>query len=100
MLPVVPPAVVPSTEIDARNVKLTLTEDLPLVEWSCRTLLYRTQEQLHGLLRNFPNRAVAAILRFFIFPRGRTYFAPSDDLGQEIVELIINPTPTREAFAD
>src|SRR5688572_4529632 len=74
-------------------------EDLPLVVWSCRTLLYKTQEQLHGLLRNFPNRFVAAILRFFIFPRGRTYSAPSDVLGQEIVELMINPTATRERLA-
>ena len=75
-------------------------DDLPLVEWACRTLLYKTQEQFHGLLRNFPNRFVAAILRFFIFPRGRTYSAPSDELGQQIVELIINPTPTRERLAD
>jgi acyl-CoA dehydrogenase len=75
-------------------------DDLPLVEWSCRTLLYRTQEQLHGLLRNFPNRVVAALLRFAIFPRGRTYSAPSDELGQEIVELIINPSPTRERLTD
>jgi acyl-CoA dehydrogenase len=75
-------------------------EDLPLVEWSCRTLLYKTQEQFHGLLRNFPNRWVAALSRFFIFPRGRTYSSPSDELGQEIVELIINPTPTRERLAD
>jgi len=74
-------------------------EDLPLVEWSCRTLLYKTQEQFHGLLRNFPNRWIAALLRFFIFPRGRTYFAPSDMLGQEIVELMINPTATRERLA-
>jgi acyl-CoA dehydrogenase len=74
-------------------------EDLPLVEWACRKLLYQTQEQLHGLMRNFPNRWVAALLRFAIFPRGRTYFAPSDALGQEIVELIINPTPTRERLA-
>jgi acyl-CoA dehydrogenase len=71
-------------------------DDLPLVEWSCRSLLYKTQEQLHGLLRNFPNRIVAALLRFAIFPRGRTYSAPSDELGQQIVELIINPTATRE----
>ncbi len=74
-------------------------EDLPLVEWACRTLLYKTQEQFHGLLRNFPNRWVAAILRFIIFPRGRTYSAPSDELGQQIVELMINPTPTRERLA-
>lgn len=28
-------------------------EDLPLVEWACRDLLYRNQEQLHSMLRNF-----------------------------------------------
>jgi acyl-CoA dehydrogenase len=74
-------------------------EDLPLVEWSCRTLLYKTQEQFHSLLRNFPNRWVAALLRFLIFPRGRTYFAPSDALGQEIVELMITPSTTRDRLA-
>jgi acyl-CoA dehydrogenase len=74
-------------------------EDLPLVEWSCRNLLYRTQEQFHGLLRNFPNSWVAAVLRFFIFPRGRTYSSPSDELGQQIVELMINPSATRERLA-
>jgi acyl-CoA dehydrogenase len=74
-------------------------EDLPLVEWACRTLLYRTQEQFHSLLRNFPSRGLAALLRFAIFPRGRTYSAPSDELGQEIVELLINPTATRERLA-
>jgi len=40
------------------------------------------------------------VLRFFIFPRGRTYSSPSDELGQQIVELMINPTPTRERLAD
>jgi acyl-CoA dehydrogenase len=73
--------------------------DLPLVQWSCRTLMYRTQEQLHGLLRNLPNRWVATLLRFAIFPLGRTYSSPSDELGQQIVELIINPTATRERLA-
>jgi acyl-CoA dehydrogenase len=75
-------------------------DDMPIVEWSCRTLLYRAQEQFHGLLRNFPNRTVAALLRFLIFPRGRTYSSPADELGQQIVELIINPTPTRERLTD
>ncbi|HEY8520372.1 MAG TPA: acyl-CoA dehydrogenase [Gammaproteobacteria bacterium] len=75
-------------------------EDFPLVEWACRTLLYRTQEQLHGLLRNFPNRFVAALLRFAIFPRGRTYSAPSDELCQQIAELMMSPTAVRERLAD
>lgn len=75
-------------------------EDLPLVEWACRTLLYRTQEQLHSLLRNFPNRFVAALLRVAVFPRGRTYSAPSDELCQKIAELMINPTDARRRLAD
>ncbi|TVT56368.1 MAG: acyl-CoA dehydrogenase [Sedimenticola thiotaurini] len=70
--------------------------DLPLVEWACRSLLYDAQEQLHGLLRNFPNRWVAALLRLFIFPRGRTYSSPSDELGLQIVELIMKPSETRD----
>jgi acyl-CoA dehydrogenase len=70
--------------------------DLPLVEWACRSLLYQAQEQLHLFLRNFPNRPAAAIMRLLIFPRGLTYFPPSDRLGRDIVELIMNPTAARE----
>jgi len=74
-------------------------DDLPLVEWSCRILLYRAQEQLHSLLKNLPNRPVALLLRVLIFPRGRTFSSPSDALGRKIVESIINPTPTRKRLA-
>ena len=74
--------------------------DLPLVEWSCRTLLYRAQEQLHSFLRNLPNRWVAAALRIAIFPRGRMFSSPSDKLTQQVAELIINPTDTRMRLAD
>ena len=74
--------------------------DLPLVEWSCRTLLYTAQEQLHGFLRNFPNRWLAALMRLVIFPRGRTYFAPSDRLGHKIVEQLMVPCESRERLAD
>jgi acyl-CoA dehydrogenase len=73
-----------------------LPEDLPLVEWACRSLLYQAQEQLHLFLRNFPNRPLAALMRLLIFPRGLTYFPPSDRLGRDIVELIMNPTAARE----
>ena len=53
-------------------------EDLPIVEWACRDLLYTAQEQLHGFLRNFPNAFLAGVMRALIFPRGLTYFAPGD----------------------
>jgi len=73
--------------------------DLPLVEWSCRTLLYKAQEQLHDFLRNFPNRFIAGAMRFVIFPRGRTYFAASDRLGRAIVEPLMMPSATRDRLA-
>jgi acyl-CoA dehydrogenase len=70
--------------------------DLPLVEWACRSLLYQAQEQLHLFLRNFPHRPLAAFMRFLIFPRGLTYFPPSDRLGRDIADLVMNPTAARE----
>ncbi|MDG2107094.1 MAG: acyl-CoA dehydrogenase [Woeseiaceae bacterium] len=74
--------------------------DLPLVEWSIRTLMYQAQEALHSFLRNFPNRFVAALLRFFIFPRGRTYSAPSDEISGKIVNLITTPGESRERLSE
>jgi acyl-CoA dehydrogenase len=71
-------------------------EDLPIVEWSCRHLLYRAQEQLHDFLRNFPNRWLAALMRALIFPRGRTYFSPSDRLGAQLAELAMTCGPSRD----
>jgi acyl-CoA dehydrogenase len=75
-------------------------EDVPLVEWACRNLLYRAQEQLHAFLRNFPNRFLAGFMRFFIFPRGQTYHAPSDPLGQKIVDAILRSTQTRDRITN
>ncbi len=75
-------------------------EDLPVVEWACRHLLYYAQEQLHGLLRNFPNRSLAALMRVLIFPRGRIYSAPADRLGRTVAALVTNPTQARERLGE
>jgi acyl-CoA dehydrogenase len=71
-------------------------EDLPIVEWACRTLLYRAQEQLHSFLRNFPNALIGGAMRFFVFPRGLTYSAPGDRLGRKLAELVTNATEARD----
>lgn len=71
-------------------------DDLPLVEWACRTLLYKAQDQLHAFLRNFPNRFLAGFMRFFIFPRGQTYHAPQDRLGRDIVEQMLHTSMPRD----
>ena len=75
-------------------------EDLPIVEWACRSLLYDAQEQLHGFLRNFPNRLLAGLMRALIFPRGRVYSAPHDRLGRQVAALVTAPTQARERLGD
>ena len=71
-------------------------EDLPIVEWACRNLLYHAQEQLYGFVRNFPNRFLGGVLRAFILPRGRAYSAPGDRLGRKVAALVTAPTEARE----
>jgi acyl-CoA dehydrogenase len=61
--------------------------------------MYRAQESLHAFLLNFPNRPVAWFLRFFIFPRGRTYKTPADEIGRRLVELITTPGESRERLS-
>jgi acyl-CoA dehydrogenase len=70
--------------------------DQPIIEWACRHLLYQAQEQLHDFLRNFPNRLLAGLMRALIFPRGRTYFAPSDRLSAQLAELAMTTGEVRE----
>jgi len=74
-------------------------DDLPLIEWACRSLLYQAQEQLHLFLRNFPNRPLALFMRLCIFPRGLSYSPPSDRLGHAIGDLVMNPSATRERLS-
>ncbi len=75
-------------------------EDLPMLEWACRHLLYNAQEQLHGFLRNFPNAFLAGAMRLLIFPRGRVYSAPGDRLARRVAALVTSPTTARERLGE
>ncbi len=70
--------------------------DLPLVEWACRRLIYQFQEQAHDFLRNFPKRGLAIFLRGVVFPTGRTYSAPSDQLARSVADLLTSSNETRQ----
>jgi len=69
--------------------------DLPFVHWACQYNLQRIQTAFNGFLHNFPNRPVALILRWIIFPWGRLYAPPNDALGHKISSLLINPSEMR-----
>jgi acyl-CoA dehydrogenase len=62
--------------------------------------MYQAQESLHEFLLNFPNRPVSWLLRFFMFPRGRTYKNPSDQIGSRVVDLVTTPGESRERLSE
>jgi acyl-CoA dehydrogenase len=71
-------------------------DDLPLLNWVCQYNLYQIQKAFDGLLQNLPNRPVAWVIRWFIFPLGQHFKAPSDKLGHEISTLLLNPSAARD----
>lgn len=69
--------------------------DLPFVHWACQYNLQRIQTAFNGFLHNFPNRPLALLLRWIIFPWGRLYAPPNDKLGHQVSSLLINPSEMR-----
>jgi acyl-CoA dehydrogenase len=70
--------------------------DLPLVRWGLQDSLYRSQEALIGVLRNFPVRPLGWIILKLIFPLGYPQRAPNDRLGQSAAKVLLSPSATRE----
>lgn len=69
--------------------------DLPLVHWGVQDSLHQAEVALNDLLRNFPNRAVVAIMRIALFPLGQVSPAPSDRLDHQVAKLLQTPSATR-----
>ncbi|NNM58226.1 MAG: acyl-CoA dehydrogenase [Legionellales bacterium] len=74
--------------------------DLPVVEWCCQYLLNRIQQQMDALLRNYPKPILGLVLRFFVFPLGRNFAAPRDDLQKELATILQTPAATRDRLIE
>lgn len=71
-------------------------DDLPHMRWALDRCLARIGVAFDGYLRNFPNRGVAALLRWVVFPLGNPYRPVSDALNGEIASMMMQPTALRE----
>jgi acyl-CoA dehydrogenase len=74
----------------------TRREDLPFVQWSCETALYEIQTALDGVCSNLDNAVAGRLLRFLIFPWGRTLRPPSDRHGSRIARALLEDRAERE----
>jgi acyl-CoA dehydrogenase len=75
-------------------------EDQPLLHWVCQHCLYEIQTAFDGLLQNLPSRWNTIWLRWFIFPLGQHFKAPSDKLGHQVARLLINPSAARDRLTE
>ena len=70
-------------------------DELPLLDWTCRYLLHQAEQQLDGVIRNFPNRIIRGMLRAVVFPLGRWQHAPDDRLVGQLARIMITPSRLR-----
>ncbi|MGY6037655.1 acyl-CoA dehydrogenase FadE [Aeromonas sp. AE23HZ002T15] len=74
--------------------------DLPLLHWALQDAMFKAQEAIDELLRNFPNRWVGLALRAIVLPLGRDLKRPSDKLDQQVARLLQTPSATRDRLAE
>lgn len=70
--------------------------EIPLLRAACHDCFYRIQESLHGVMRNLPNKPLALMLRWMVFPRGRAYSAPYDEFLHDAAALLLKPSVVRD----
>ena len=71
-------------------------DDLPLLHWAMQDALHKIQQAFYGLFENLPNRLAAFKMRHVIFPCGREFEPPRDQLGQSVVNLLLEPGAARD----
>ena len=71
-------------------------EDAPLMHWAIWDAMFKAQNAFEGVISNFPNRLLTVLLRWIVFPLGRPYVVPSDELGHCVARLLIEPSATRD----
>jgi acyl-CoA dehydrogenase len=66
------------------------------MHWAIWDAMFKAQNAIEGVISNFPNRFLARVMRRLVFPLGRPYVVPADDLGHEVARLLIEPSATRD----
>lgn len=70
--------------------------DVNYVCWCLQSSLHKIQIACDEVLQNFPNRFIAAFLSIVIFPFGRAYAAPTDELQQSLMSAMLSPSALRD----
>lgn len=72
-----------------------IQRDLCLARWACDDALFQIQTALQGILKNFPNRPAAWLLKAWIFPKHPRLAPPGDRLGAEVARALLEDRKQR-----
>jgi len=75
-------------------------EDLPLFTWGMEDSLYKIQQSLLGVIRNFPVPVLGQVVRLIIFPFGLPFCPPSDKTVKSVARLLLNESESRDRLTE
>lgn len=71
-------------------------EEIVLLDWACQYSLHRAQQSLLAVYRLLPTRIPAIALRTVLFPLGKPYSPPQDQLIAQLAQLLLSDSPARD----
>ncbi|MDX8402613.1 MAG: acyl-CoA dehydrogenase [Mariprofundaceae bacterium] len=75
-------------------------EDRAWLDWVCAHCLHEVEAALDGVIRNFPVRPAAWLMRVLALPLGRRLHGPDDALRRELAVRLQEPSASRERLVD
>ncbi|EIJ34079.1 acyl-CoA dehydrogenase [Thiothrix nivea] len=70
--------------------------DLPLMEYACALTIHRAQQAMLAAFHNLPYPWLAKTLRTLMFPYGKPFGPPNDQLIHQVARLALEPSATRD----
>ncbi|MEH6455585.1 MAG: acyl-CoA dehydrogenase [Cocleimonas sp.] len=74
--------------------------DLPLLDYACQSSMHDAQQAMLALFYNLPFQIFAKTLRVLMFPFGKPFSPPSDELIHKVARLGLEPSPTRDRLTE
>ncbi len=75
-----------------------IKEDLPVVDAIARDRIAAIETNFRAVFDNFPNRFVAGVMRFLVFPLGQHNTGSSDRENYKLARQILNPGAQRDRY--
>ncbi|WMP19361.1 acyl-CoA dehydrogenase [Thiothrix lacustris] len=74
--------------------------DVPLMAYACKLTIHRAQQAMLAAFHNLPHPWLAKILRAVMFPYGKPFSPPNDQLIHQVARLALEPSATRDRLTD